>query len=56
MQESKPVAYASRSLTGTEQRGFQIEKELLATVFAAERFHQYICGKEVEAECDHKPF
>ena len=55
MQEGKPIAYASRSLTETEQRWFQIEKELLAIVFAAERFHQYIYGKEVEVESDHKP-
>ena len=55
MQEGKPIAYASRSLTSTEQRWFQIEKELLAIVFAAERFHQYIYGKEVEVESDRKP-
>ena len=55
MQEGKPIAYASRSLTETEQRWFQIEKELLAIVFAAERFHQYIYGKEVAVESDHKP-
>ena len=54
-QEGKPIAYASWSLTETEQRWFQIEKELLAIVFAAERFHQYIYGKEVEVESDHKP-
>ena len=55
MQEGRPIAYASRSLTPTEQRWFQIEKELLAIVFAAERFNQYIYGKEIEVESDHKP-
>ena len=48
MQVGKPKAYASRSLTETEQSWFQIEKELLAIVFAAERFHQYIYGKDVK--------
>lgn len=49
------VAYASRALTETEQRWFQIEKELLAVTFAAEHFHHYIYGREVEVENDHKP-
>lgn len=55
LQENKPVAYASRALTETEQRYAQIEKEMLAIVFGAERFHQYIYGKEVDVQSDHKP-
>ena len=51
----KPVAYASRSLTACEQRYAQIEKELLAIVFGAERFHQFIYGATIQAETDHKP-
>ena len=33
----------------------QIEKELLAIVFACERFDQFIYGKQVTVESDHKP-
>ena len=55
LQELKPVAYASRALTETEQRYAQIEKEMLAIVFGAERFHQYIYGREVDVQSDHKP-
>lgn len=55
LQKDKPVAYASRALTETEQRYAQIEKEMLAIVFGVERFHQYVYGKEINVESDHKP-
>lgn len=55
IQEGQPVAYASRALTTTQQVYAQIEKEMLAIVFACEKFHNYIYGKEVEVETDHKP-
>ena len=55
LQEGRPIAYVSRALTSTETRYAQIEKELLAVVFALERFHQYTYGKTVDVESDHKP-
>ncbi len=55
LQGGQPIVYGSRALTESEQRWFQIEKELLAVVFGAERFHQYIFGRDVEVHCDHKP-
>ena len=42
MQEGKPVAYPSKSLSPAEQDYSQIEKEMYAIVFGKERFHQYI--------------
>ena len=51
----KPVAFASRSLSGTEQRYTQIEKEALALTWACERFSEYIIRKEILLETDHKP-
>ena len=47
LQDSGPVVYASRALTQTEQRWFQIEKELPAVTFAAEHFHHFMYGREV---------
>jgi transposase InsO family protein len=51
----KPVAFASRSLTETEKRYSQIEKEALALVWACERFSTYVIGKPIKLETDHKP-
>ena len=42
LQEGLPVMYSSRALTATERNYAQIEKELLAIVFAAEKFDKYI--------------
>ena len=55
LQEEQPIAYASRSMTETETRYAQIEKELLSVVFALERFNAYTYGVKVLVENDHKP-
>ncbi|XP_067936774.1 uncharacterized protein [Watersipora subatra] len=48
--------YAAKSLTETQQRYSQIEKELLAIVFACKRFKYYSWGKDtVTVETDHQP-
>ena len=50
-----PVSFASRTLTSAETRYAQIEKETLGIAFGCEKFHQYIYGKEIILETDHKP-
>ena len=55
LQDKHPIAFASRSLTDAEKNYAQIEKELLAVVFACERFYTYIYGKVVTVHTDHKP-
>ncbi|XP_055604269.1 uncharacterized protein K02A2.6-like [Uranotaenia lowii] len=53
--EPRPIAYASKSLTSTEQRYCQTEKEALALVWGVERFAVYLYGRTFELETDHKP-
>eukprot|EP00731_Ephydatia_muelleri_P024692 Em0016g963a len=55
MQEGRPVASVSRSLSKSEKNYVAIELECLAIVFACQKFHQYIFGKKVRIETDHKP-
>lgn len=55
MQQGKPLDYRSRSLTPAERNYAQIEKELLAIVFALERFNTYTFGRKVVVLSDHKP-
>lgn len=55
MQEGHPIAYASKSLTETEGRWSQIEKEMYGIVYAVEHFNQYTYGRQVLIQTDHKP-
>jgi hypothetical protein len=53
--EERPVVYASRTLTKTEQNYSQLEKEALALIFAVRKFHSYIYGRRFTLVTDHKP-
>ncbi|XP_055604362.1 uncharacterized protein LOC129752613 [Uranotaenia lowii] len=55
LQHGKPIAYASKSLSSTELNYPQIEKEAAAIRFGCNKFHQYIYGKELTVDTDHKP-
>ncbi len=48
----RPVAFALRALTSSEQNYAQVEKEALALIFAVKKFHIYLYGRKLT---DHKP-
>ena len=55
VQKNKPVYFASRTMSKTETRYAQIEKELLAVAYALKRFHYFICPRKVTVYTDHRP-
>ena len=56
LQGGQPVAYCSRAMTPAETRYAQVEKELLAIVFAVEQIEPYVHSPDrVIVESDHKP-
>ena len=51
--EDQPIAFASKSMD-METRYANIERELLAIVFACQHFSTYLLGRRFIAESDHK--
>lgn len=54
-QDDRPIAYGTRALTKTQQGYPQIVKEAMAIRFACTKFHEYVYGKKLLIETDHKP-
>ena len=48
-----PTAFASKSLTGVEQRYSNTERKALGTLHDLEKFHHYCFGREVLIITDH---
>ena len=51
----RPVYYASRKLSGVEQRYSQFEREALAVKWACQKFYMFLYGTHFELCTDHKP-
>lgn len=55
LQNGKPVAFCSRSLTETETRYPIIDKEMLGICFALKKFHNFVYGRKISIKTDHAP-
>ena len=56
LQNGRPVAFASRTLTQSERRYSQIEKECLGLIFGCTMFDHCLHGRtKITALTDHKP-
>ena len=53
--QERPVVFASRSLNKVERNYAQIEREALALIFGVCKFHQYLYGRTLTLQTDHKP-
>ena len=54
LQDSKVIAYASKSLISAETRYANIEHEMLAVVFGCLKFHHYLYGRSFVCNTDHQ--
>ena len=55
VQNNRPIAFASKTLTDMETRYANIECKCLSVVFGLEKFHTYIYGRHITVFNDHKP-
>lgn len=51
----RPLGFVSRTLTSSEKRYSQLDKEGLAVIFGIQRFHKYLYGRKFTITTDHKP-
>lgn len=51
----RPVEFASRTLTDTEKRYSQLDREAVSILFGVTKFHQYLYGRHFTLVTDNKP-
>ena len=55
VEQFRPVAFASCSLTSAQKKYSQIEKEAFSIIFGLTRFRQYLYGRSFVILTDHRP-
>ena len=55
LQDGRPIAFASKTLTDVGTRYANIEGKCLSVCFGLESFHTYIYGRHITVHNDHKP-
>ena len=50
----RPIAFASRTLTGSEKNYSQLDKEALSVIFGVNKFNQYLFGRKFSLSTDNK--
>lgn len=53
--QDKPILFASGSLTSADKNYSQLDREVLAIVFAVNHFFQYLFGRKFKLITDNQP-
>jgi len=51
----RPIFNVSKTLPGTQKKYGQIQKKVLAIMFAQKKFHQYLYGRRFILITNHRP-
>ena len=51
----RPIANASKTLSDTQRRYSQVQKEALSVIYGIQKFHQFLYGRRFILITDHKP-
>ena len=51
----RPIANASKTMTPTQRRYSQIQREALSVIFGLNKFHQFLYGRKFILVTDHRP-
>ena len=51
----RPIANASKTLSDTQRRYSQVQKEALPVIYGIQKFHQFLYGRRFTLITDHKP-